>query len=101
MCQSNAKYRAILDKRAAKPCPKHGTKPPIQASARRVARTKAEPQKLKDKDIAELFPGEDPTLLGNRIAAMTAAIGIPACGGCTARKNWLNQAHAWLRGETV
>lgn len=50
--------------------------------------------------VAELFPGEDPTLLGNRIAALTAAIGWPPCGGCTKRKNWLNAAHDWLRGQS-
>lgn len=36
-------------------------------------------------------------LLGDAIAAMTAAIGIPACGGCGKRKEWLNKAHQWVR----
>ena len=40
----------------------------------------------------------DPTLLGNRIEALTKAIGIPPCGGCASRRDWLNRAHAWLRG---
>lgn len=53
---------------------------------------------LTPAESAELFPGEpDPTLLGNRIAALTSAIGIPPCGGCSKRKAWLNKAHAWLR----
>jgi hypothetical protein len=54
--------------------------------------------RLTTKEAGELFPGEsDPTLLGNRIAALTTAIGIPPCGGCEKRKAWLNNAHAWLR----
>lgn len=53
---------------------------------------------LTDTEIDELFPGEDPTLIGNRIAALIAAIGIPTCGGCEVRKDWLNRAHVWLRG---
>lgn len=40
----------------------------------------------------------DPTLLGNRIEALTKAIGIPPCGGCADRRDWLNRAHASLRG---
>lgn len=55
---------------------------------------------LSPAEVAELFPGEDPTLLGNRIKALTGAIGIPACGGCEARREWLNKAHAYLRGST-
>jgi hypothetical protein len=56
---------------------------------------------LSAAETADLFPGEtDPTLLGNRIAALTEAIGLPACGGCHRRKNWLNRAHAWLRAAT-
>lgn len=38
-------------------------------------------------------------LLGDLIAAMTTAIGIPPCGGCEKRKAWLNKAHAWLLGR--
>lgn len=57
-----------------------------------------EPVSLSPAEIAELFPNEDSTLLGNRIAALTAALGVPHCGGCEARRQWLNRAHAWLRG---
>jgi len=39
----------------------------------------------------------DPTLLGNRIAALTSAVGIPPCGSCGKRKGWLNRAHQWIR----
>lgn len=54
---------------------------------------------LTDAEVAELLPGEsDPTLIGNRIAALTTALGIPPCGACNARKEWLNAAHKWLRG---
>ena len=53
---------------------------------------------LSDAEVQELLPGEDdPTLIGNRIAALTAAIGIPHCGGCEARRQWLNKAHEWLK----
>ena len=38
-------------------------------------------------------------LLGDYIAAMTKAIGIPTCGGCEKRRQWLNRVHAWLRGD--
>ena len=53
---------------------------------------------LSDSEVAELLPGEDPTLIGNRIAALTAALGIPPCGGCDRRREWMNKAHLWLRG---
>jgi hypothetical protein len=45
-----------------------------------------------------MVPELDPTLLGNRLEALIAAIGIPPCGGCGSRRDWLNRAHAWLRG---
>ena len=56
---------------------------------------------LTDDEKRSLFgdAADDPTLLGNRIAALTAAIGIPTCGGCGKRKAWLNKAHAWLREQ--
>lgn len=57
-----------------------------------------EPAVLRDSEIAELFPDStDRTLIGNRIAAMTEALGIPPCGGCDKRRKWMNRAHAWLR----
>jgi hypothetical protein len=55
------------------------------------------PAGLSDAEVSELFPGEDPTLIGNRIKAMTEAIGIPSCNGCEVRREWLNRCHAWLR----
>lgn len=36
-------------------------------------------------------------LLGDMVKALTDAIGIPTCGGCDKRREWLNKAHAWLR----
>jgi hypothetical protein len=47
----------------------------------------------------ELFGSGDPSLLGNRIAALTSALGIPPCGGCGQRAAWLNKAHKWLREQ--
>jgi hypothetical protein len=53
---------------------------------------------LTDAEVKELFPDEtDPTLIGNRIKALTGALGIPHCGGCDARRQWLNAAHEKLR----
>jgi hypothetical protein len=53
---------------------------------------------LTDAEVKELFPDEtDPTLIGNRIKALTEALGIPHCGGCDARRKWLNAAHEKLR----
>lgn len=51
------------------------------------------------KELSAHFPDDDPKLFGNRIKAMTEAIGIPACGGCNARAEWLNKAHQWLRAS--
>lgn len=57
------------------------------------------PLPLSPAEVSELFPGEDPKLLGNRIKALTDALGIPTCGGCEERRQWLNKAHEWLRGR--
>jgi hypothetical protein len=32
--------------------------------------------------------------VGDWIAALTKSLGIPTCGGCEKRKEWLNSAHA-------
>jgi hypothetical protein len=55
--------------------------------------------RLRASESKELFGDGDPTLWGNQIAALTKAIGIPPCGGCEKRRQWLNKAHAWLRGQ--
>ena len=39
-------------------------------------------------------------LLGDMIAEMTKAVGVPPCGGCEKRREWLNRLHAWLRGPS-
>lgn len=56
---------------------------------------------LTDNEIAELLPDEDPSLIGNRIAAVTTALGIPPCCGCGQRRDWLNRAHLWLREQFI
>lgn len=56
-------------------------------------------QPLTPAELTELFPNEDPTLLGNRIKALTDALGIPTCGGCDGRRKWINAAHAYLRSK--
>jgi hypothetical protein len=66
----------------------------------KTIRAKAKQPALSEATIKELFGDEtDETLLGNKIAALTAVLGIPTCGGCGKRKEWLNAAHKWLRGE--
>jgi hypothetical protein len=53
-------------------------------------------------ELAEAIAKEAPRrgmLAGDLLAALTTAIGIPPCKGCTRRKKWLNRAHAWLRGD--
>lgn len=57
------------------------------------------PQPLSEAELCELRQ-TDPTLAGNRLEAMFKAMGIPACGGCQARRDWLNKCHAWLRDVT-
>lgn len=56
---------------------------------------------LSPEETESLFGEDDPTLLGNRIAALTAALGIPPCCGCEKRKTWLNRAHQWIRRASV
>jgi hypothetical protein len=74
---------------------------PILEEERRARQRDAKIIQLaKSKDVQELFPDADPTLLGNRITALTTAIGFPPCGGCENRKKWLNSAHQWLRDLT-
>lgn len=47
----------------------------------------------------QLFGDEDPSLWGNKIAEFTKLYGIPPCGGCDQRRKWINNFHAWLRGD--
>lgn len=42
-------------------------------------------------------PLTDPTLVGNRLESLFKEVGIPTCGGCGKRRDWLNVAHLWLR----
>lgn len=54
---------------------------------------------LSAAELAKLTDGlDDPTLIGNRIAEVTKRFGIPPCGGCSARQQWLNKADKWVRG---
>lgn len=51
------------------------------------------------KPLHEDLPEESRRLLfGDRIKQLTDAIGIPQCGGCAARQEWLNNAHKWVLG---
>jgi hypothetical protein len=49
------------------------------------------------KPIHEDLPEESRQLLfGDRIKQLTDALGIPQCGGCAKRQEWLNNAHQWV-----
>lgn len=68
-------------------------------NGRRIKRTcqdaKAEvPAEIQQ--AAETQAASKGMLAGDLIAAMTKAIGIPACGGCEKRRQWLNRAHQFL-----
>ncbi len=52
---------------------------------------------LSSTELAEIFGSDDSTLWGNRIAAVTSAIGFPPCAGCEERQGWVNRAHALAR----
>jgi hypothetical protein len=45
---------------------------------------------------AECEAPQQGMLAGDLVAALTTALGVPPCGGCEKRKQWLNRAHAWL-----
>ena len=49
---------------------------------------------------AELEAAHGP-LAGDVLAALIAAIGIPPCGGCEQRRQWLNRAHAWITNRVL
>lgn len=83
---------------------------PLTASERDPARifrncSKAGPPRerklLSDGECTSLFGKTDPTLLGERIKALTDAIGLPECGGCKKRREWINKAHAWVLSFTA
>lgn len=76
-----------------------------QAWAKQVQRQRpkvrhAAPELPTEIEIAaERAAAQRGMLAGDLLAALTTAIGIPPCGGCKQRKQWLNRAHAWLRGD--
>jgi hypothetical protein len=51
---------------------------------------------LAPDEVKELL-GEDPTLAGNRLERLFQSLGIPPCGSCGNRRDWINRAHAKLR----
>lgn len=54
---------------------------------------------INESEVQAIFGNTDPTLIGNRVAEMLKAIGIPPCSGCGARQSWMNRAHQWLRDK--
>lgn len=70
------------------------------ASNQQLAQAVSKSSALNQSEISALLPDlTDPTLIGNRIARLTSALGIPTCGGCSSRQVWLNRAHEWLRNN--
>lgn len=57
----------------------------------------ARPGKPTTDDLVEELQPDARKLLGDRIKDLTDALGIPTCGGCEARRQWLNKADAWIR----
>lgn len=53
-------------------------------------------QPLDATELQTIFGVDNPDLLGNKIAALTTALGIPPCAGCNGRQDWVNRAHAWV-----
>lgn len=45
--------------------------------------------------MSELPEESRQLLLGDRVKQLTDALGIPQCGGCARRQQWLNDAHEW------
>lgn len=45
----------------------------------------------------QLAPQPTPRLLGDRIAELTARMGIPQCAPCKKRQAALNKLHGWFR----
>lgn len=52
---------------------------------------------LRESEAKAIFGDDDPTLWGNKIKALTDALGIPPCSGCSQRQEWINRAHALVR----
>jgi hypothetical protein len=61
-----------------------------------AAEPRTPPQLLAEAELAKLRQ-IDPTLIGNRLESLFKAVGVPPCGGCEKRRDWLNRAHAWVR----
>lgn len=46
--------------------------------------------------LVDELPEESRKLLGDRLAELFAAVGIPECPTCAKRKEWINAAHRWV-----
>lgn len=46
--------------------------------------------------VADLPEESRSLLIGDRVKQLTDALGIPQCGGCEKRQEWLNKAHEWV-----
>ena len=76
--------------------------PGAVADAKPTKRTQTQEEKLlrllPEPDKIKAEAKSRGMLVGDVIAAMTKAVGIPPCGGCESRRVWLNKAHEWVRG---
>lgn len=75
---------------------RHPNEDPATIKATCGAAVTIEPR-LSAKESKALFGESDQTLIGDKLAALFEAVGIPECGGCKKRKEWLNRAHAWVK----
>lgn len=97
-CACGTRYETLAEMReTTKAIPRHRFKAKrakVKSASReeRLLRLLPEPDRIRSEAKAR---GK---LLGDVICAMTKAVGFPPCGGCDARREWLNNAHAWVRG---
>lgn len=97
-CPAEATTTELLAMRAGKSPGRCVELTPYQV--RRLANASAAAAFSQD-EINELFPslGErDETLIGNRLELLFKQLGVPPCPGCIERRDYLNRAHALVRG---
>ena len=54
---------------------------------------------LEGSEITAEQVTEKGLLAGDIVATVTAAFGIPPCGGCEKRRQWMNRVHQWIRDQ--
>ena len=69
---------------------------PICEHCGNVKRPESVPAETTKTELLQVAGGR--ILLGDRIAAGFASLGIPECPGCGTRKRWLNRLHERIAG---